>query len=419
MTHQSSRSPRRNRRTFNSNKPGRPNRSGNFRRGGSGPRGGGGRGRPKAQIDPRRFVNAATVPAEVIPYDPHHSFDDFPFEPKLKEAIRAKGFEHPTAIQDQAIPHVLAGKDLVGLANTGTGKTAGFVLPIVHRLVTKQSKMALIVAPTRELAKQINDEFLDFGKRFGFSSAVCVGGMREQPQISALYRKPEVVIGTPGRLKDFVNQKHLRLEHCDTFVLDEADRMLDMGFVHDMKFLMQHLPAHRQSLCFSATITPEVERIISQLLRDPVTVSVRSSVTSEHIEQEVIHADSKEEKLDHLVKMLSQPDFGRVLVFGETKFGVKRLTEKLNKAGIDAAEIHGNRNQSQRQRALDSFKRGRVRVLVATDVAARGIDVDDVSHVINYDTPGSYEDYVHRIGRTGRAGKGGSAITFVPRSAAR
>jgi ATP-dependent RNA helicase RhlE len=374
-----------------------------------------GRAKAKTTIDPSRFVNRATSPRDILPYTPRRQFKNFAFDPRMHKAITTKGYRAPTAIQDQAIPHILAGHDVVGIANTGSGKTAGFVLPIINRLIPRRDGMALVVAPTRELAQQIDDEFRSFATNLDLKSAVCVGGLNERPQIKALKQKPQMVIGTPGRLKDFVTNKHLDLKRCHTFVLDEADRMLDMGFIHDMKFLMQHLPEERQSLCFSATITPEVKKIIDALLDEPVMGSVRTTETQEHIEQDVIQADTPAEKLAHLEKLLVKPEFSKVVIFGETKHGVQRLSDKLAKRNISVTAIHGNKNQNQRRRALSAFKSGPVKVLVATDVAARGLDIRNVSHVINYDPPQAYDDYIHRIGRTGRAGKTGTALTFVPK----
>jgi ATP-dependent RNA helicase RhlE len=365
-------------------------------------------------INPAKFVNVAQVAEEVAPFVPQHQFSDFAFDPQLKQAIVEKGYITPTPIQDGAIEAVLAGRDLIGLANTGTGKTAVFVLPIINRLLEKSAHLALIVVPTRELAVQIDDEFRGFARNLRLYSALCVGGASLQRQIEQLARGPQVVIGTPGRLKDLINQGKLRLGQTDIFVLDEADRMVDMGFIRDIRFIISELPEKRQSLCLSATITPEIQTLISALLIDPVTVSVRTAQTSSQIHQDVIEANSKDHKVAILKELLAKPDFGKVLVFGGTKWGVQRLSDDLVKAGFTAEAIHGNKSQAQRQRALDAFKSGKVQVLVATDVAARGLDIPAVSHVINFDVPNTYEDYVHRIGRTGRAGKTGQALTFVP-----
>ncbi|HKX73559.1 MAG TPA: DEAD/DEAH box helicase [Candidatus Saccharimonadales bacterium] len=365
-------------------------------------------------IHPDKFVNKAKPAADVIPYESTHTFADFGFAPALQRNIDAKGYVHPTPIQDEAIKPVMEGKDLIGLANTGTGKTAAFLLPILSRIVNDpDSARVLVMAPTRELAVQIDEEFRAFAKGLNLYSALCVGGVNIGPQIKQIKRGPHLVIGTPGRLKDLVQQKALRLGAANVLVLDEADRMLDMGFIKDIQFLIGQLDTNRQSLCFSATITPEIRTLIDGMLKEPVTVSVRTSETSEHVEQDVIHATSKEHKIEILEDLLKKPDFEKVIVFGQTKHGVQRLAEKLSSAGIPSEAIHGNKSQGQRQRALNDFKTNRVRVLVATDVAARGLDIPNVSHVINFDQPATYEEYVHRIGRTGRAGKRGSALTFI------
>jgi len=374
--------------------------------------------RPKrtgSYIDPAKFVNKATAVAEEVVYQPTHTFMDFAFSDAIKRNIIVAGFESPSAIQDQAIPIVLEGKDVIGLANTGTGKTAAFVLPILERIknLKNHGTQVLIMAPTRELATQIDDEFRKFARGLGLYSAVCVGGMSIGNQIRALSRRPQVVIGTPGRLKDLVNRHVLKLKDLSILVLDEADQMLDMGFIADIRFLVAELPTERQSLCFSATMTPAIRQLVNDMLTDPEVVSVRTRETSEHVEQDVIRASSKEEKFAKLMKLLEEDDLDKVLIFGETKYGVQRLADNLSKQGIKAGAIHGNKTQPQRQKTLNSFKRDEIRVLVATDVAARGLDIPNVSHVINFDQPNNYQDYVHRIGRTGRAGKRGMALTFV------
>jgi ATP-dependent RNA helicase RhlE len=402
----------------NSFKSGRPNRGRHFG-GNSRPSRGnfggnrGGKGAPR-QIDPTRFINQAKPAQDEVPYESQHTFADFNFSPALQRNIDAKGYVTPSPIQDQAIEPVLAGRDLIGLANTGTGKTAAFLLPILQKLVEDQNSIrVLIMAPTRELAVQIDEEFRGFAKDLHLYSALCVGGVNIQPQIRQLQRGPHIVIGTPGRLKDLVQQNKLRLGGTDVLILDEADRMLDMGFIRDIRFLIDKLPKQRQSLCFSATITSEIKPLLDEMLQDPVTISVRTSETSEHVEQNVIPAHSKEHKIELLEDLLGKEGFDKVIVFGQTKHGVQRLAEKLSKGGIPSEAIHGNKSQGQRQRALNDFKANRVRVLVATDVAARGLDIPNVSHVINFDQPTTYEDYVHRIGRTGRGGKRGHALTFV------
>ena len=365
-------------------------------------------------IDPQKFINRAIAPAEEVVFNPNHHFTDFGFMKALEANVTSKGYDQPTPIQDGAIKPVLAGRDLIGLANTGTGKTAAFVLPMIQRLKTElPNRTALIIAPTRELASQIDDEFRAFAQGLGLYSALCVGGLNISRQISQLRRRPQVIIGTPGRLKDLFEQRALQLDRTGIVVLDEADRMLDMGFIQDIRFLLDKLPAVRQSLCFSATITPEIQRLLDQMLKDPVTISVRTSETSDHVEQDIIKANGKDEKFGILLGLLREPDFDKVLIFGRTKWSVQHLADDLTRQGLRAEAIHGNKSQPQRQRALKAFKEGRVDILVATDVAARGLDIPMVSHVINFDQPTTYDDYVHRIGRTGRAGNQGKALTFV------
>jgi ATP-dependent RNA helicase RhlE len=365
-------------------------------------------------IDPNRFINAAVAPKEQEAFVPVHTFADFGFLPELAKNVADRGYEHPTPIQDGAILHAMEGRDIIGLANTGTGKTAAFVLPIIHQLRKENNgRRAVIIAPTRELAVQINDEFRAFAKGMGLFSALCLGGVNINSQIAQLKRNPQVVIGTPGRLKDLYNQRVLDLSKVGYLVLDEADRMLDMGFIKDIRFLIGQMPRVRQSLCFSATMPDEIKSLVSEMLTNPITVSVRTGETSEHVEQNIIRARSKEEKLQILSDLLRQPEFEKVLVFGQTKWNVQRLADSLTKQGISAEAIHGNKSQPQRQKALKAFKDGKAAVLVATDVAARGLDIPQVSHVINFDQPATYDDYVHRIGRTGRAGNRGQALTFV------
>lgn len=367
-----------------------------------------------AYIHPSKFVNQAVTAVEEVVYEPTHTFADFPFSEALKKNIAAKGYETPSAIQDQAIPLVLEGKDVIGLANTGTGKTAAFTLPFVDKLRGTDARMAmLIMAPTRELAQQIDVEFKSFTSGMNLYSAICVGGMNIDRQIRDLRRRPHVIIGTPGRLKDLIKRRELNLDNIHVLVLDEADRMLDMGFIGDIREIVRQTPEDRQTLFFSATINPTVEVVVQEFLKDPTTISVKTSETNDHIEQDVIEFTSKEHKIELLTSMLSKEEFEKVLVFGETKYGVQRLADNLTKAGIPSAAIHGNKSQSQRQRALNEFKNHQVKVLVATDVAARGLDIPNVSHVINFDQPATYQDYVHRIGRTGRAGARGRAYTFV------
>ena len=401
----------------------RPQHSSNGGRSGGGSRSSGGRsggrggrsGGPRGQyINPTRFVNHDAVEQEAIVYTPKNSFNDFGLVAPLVQNIAELGYKEPSAIQDQSIALAVAGKDIVGLANTGTGKTAAFLLPILNSLyTTRATNSVLIMAPTRELAQQIDEEFKRFSRGMKLFSAVCVGGAPIGRQIRDLQRRPHVIIGTPGRLKDLIQRKQLYLYDVTTLVLDEADRMLDMGFVKDIRDIASELPLKHQTLCFSATITSAVERIVQEFMNEPTTVSVRVGETADHIFQDVVRFTSSDHKREVLGNMLTDAEFEKVIVFGETKFGVQRLADSLTKEGISAVAIHGNKSQSQRERALKQFKSEQVKVLVATDVAARGLDIPNVSHVINFDIPQSYEDYVHRIGRTGRAGKAGKAYTFI------
>lgn len=391
-------------RTYNGGRPSRRRREGSR----------GGRFQSK-KISPEKFVNLNPTTLTEEKYVPTHLFTGFGFHSHLVDNLTKKGYREPTRIQDESIPHILAGKDVIGLANTGSGKTAAFVLPIIQKLKTNRGprEHVLIITPTRELAVQIQDEFKQFTQGMQLYSTLCVGGLNIRTQIRELKRGPHVVIGTPGRLKDLIQQRMLRLSTTTTLVLDEADRMLDMGFLPDIKSIIGNLPGKRQSLCFSATITPEIKKLLDEMLVDPVTVSVRTSETGEHIAQDIIKANGKDEKMKELIKMLSQDHFEKVLVFGQMKHAVQKLADALSKQGFPAVAIHGNKSQPQRQRALDAFKSGKVNILVATDVAARGLDIPNVSHVINFDQPQTHEEYVHRIGRTGRAGKPGQAYTFV------
>lgn len=401
-------------------KQSRPGRNGQKSRGQSGSRNFNNKKssgkRRGAYIHPSKFVSKATGASESVEYEAKHRFADFPFANQIHNNIVKKGYEIPSPIQDQSIPHIIDGRDIIGLANTGTGKTAAFLLPIIDKIYSDRTPLsALIMAPTRELAQQIDDQFRTFSHGMKLYSALLVGGVRIDRQIAQLRRRPHLIIATPGRTMDLINRRELSLDNVQTLVLDEADRMLDMGFINDIRKIVGQMPKSRQTLFFSATITPQIEQLTREFLQNPVTVSVRTADTSENVDQDVIHAATKEEKLEKLLDMLTQEEFEKVLLFGETKYGVQRLSDRLNQQGVSSVAIHGNKTQSQRQRALRSFKDNESRVMVATDVAARGLDIPNVSHVINYDQPATYEDYVHRIGRTGRAGATGKAFTFVNR----
>ena len=362
-----------------------------------------------------KFVNRSVITEEepVGPYVPEHNFSDFPIDERLKRNITARHYEIPTPIQDRAIPHALRGEDVVGLAETGTGKTAAFLIPLIDKVMKQSSERVLIMAPTRELAVQIEKELAGFAKGLGFCGMVAVGGANINPQISALRKHPSFLIGTPGRLKDLMERGALTLSAFGTVVLDEADRMLDMGFIDDMRFILGKMRPVRHTLFFSATMGREIERLIGDFLTNPVRISVKTRDTSRNVEQDVVRIPRGKDKFEVLVELLSGADFSKVLIFGRTKHGVERLAKLLSRRHIHTESIHGNKSHNARMRALDAFKRGQVQALVATDVAARGLDIPAVSHVINYDLPSTYEDYIHRIGRTGRHVHKGKALTLV------
>lgn len=346
------------------------------------------------------------------------TFQDLGVSAPILKALDAEGYTKPTPIQMQALPIVQKGKDLIGLAQTGTGKTAAFALPILDRLhqnrkhAGEKSCRTLVLAPTRELAAQIGESFRVYGKFLGLSTAIVFGGASMFKQKQAMYRGVDILVATPGRLLDHVSQRSIRLDKVEILVLDEADHMLDMGFIHDLRKIATILPRARQTLFFSATMPPAIEELAAQFLDNPEKVSVApQSTTAERVEQAVIHVDQAK-KQDLLHALLGNKAIKRALVFARTKHGADRVVKKLEAAGFNADAIHGNKSQGQRIRALDGFKKGQTRILVATEVAARGIDVDDITHVINYDLPNVPEQYVHRIGRTARAGTDGIAISF-------
>ncbi|HEY4524914.1 MAG TPA: DEAD/DEAH box helicase [Candidatus Paceibacterota bacterium] len=363
-------------------------------------------------IDASRFINKAVGESETEVFTPVHRFHDLAIAESLKTNIEKKGYELPTPIQDKAIPHVLEGRDVVGIANTGTGKTAAFLVPLINKVLHDRRQRVLIMVPTRELAQQIEDEYWGFASHMKMGAVTLVGGANINPQLRTLRRGPNFVIGTPGRIKDVMDRGALDLSQFHSVVLDEADRMLDMGFIADMRFILGHMPRERHTLFFSATLSRDIEKLIGDFLIDPITVSVRTRDTATNVEQDIVRVGGRN-KVEVLSELLRMPEMSKVLVFGRTKHGMEKLAKLLVGAGFKAEAIHGNKSQGQRERALRAFKEHRVQILVATDVAARGIDVADVSHVINYDQPTTYDDYVHRIGRTGRAGKGGKALTFV------
>jgi len=401
--------------------PNSPHSRGGFRggprtqsRGGYGSRGGSSRGGGKTEkINFARFINKVQMTEEVAIFKPEHTFLDFKIVEPLKDAIRTKGYLLPTPIQDRSIPQILLGNDLVGVANTGTGKTAAFLIPLINKVLLNRREQVLIMVPTRELAIQIDEELKLFTPDMKIYSVCCVGGAPIGRQISQLRYQYNFIIGTPGRIKDLIERRMIHLNEFRSLVLDEADRMLDMGFVRDMRAIMTGMPKERHTLFFSATISPDIERLITEFLRNPLRISVKTQDISKNIEQDVVCIKNGENKTDVLCNLLNNKELTKVLIFGRTKHGVEKLSKILIQKGFKAESIHGNKTHGKRQEALNLFKNNRSSILVATDVAARGLDIDNISHVINYDIPATNDDYVHRIGRTGRGSKKGKAITFV------
>jgi len=363
-------------------------------------------------IDVSRFIRKISITKIIEEPKAEHVFADFNLCPQLQKNLQTRNYLVPTPIQDQTIEHTLNGKDLIGLANTGTGKTAAFLLPMINKCFHDHKQNVLIVAPTRELAVQIDEEFRKFTGGLKLYSTVCVGGLPIYKQIAELKRFPNFVIGTPGRLKDLKERGVLNFSVFQNIVLDEIDRMLDMGFIDEIKAMLADMPQTRQSLFFSATLPPKIKELSQHFLNDPLTVKVSHSETADNIDQDIVRV-SKLTKFEKLKVLLTTKDLKKVLIFSETKRDVERLTENLSREGFKADSIHGDKKQSQRQRALYNFKEDHVQILVATDVAARGLDIKDVTHVINYTVPQTYDDYIHRIGRTGRENKKGFALTFI------
>ncbi|MFH0749449.1 MAG: DEAD/DEAH box helicase [Candidatus Gottesmanbacteria bacterium] len=364
------------------------------------------------RLNPNLFIKKATDVATQVEYVASARFADYAISDKIKRNIEEHGYTIPTAIQEKSIPEILLGRDVIGIANTGTGKTAAFLITLINKCMLDHNQRVLIVVPTRELACQIRDEFFIFGRGTGLDVTAIIGGANIQRQKYALRRNPHFVIGTPGRLTDLVDRGELNLNLFGNVVLDEVDRMVDIGFIKDIKYLVSYLPKVRQSLFFSATVDGRTQEILREFVTNPVTVSVKQQNTVEHIDQNIVHTGGKV-KIEVLHDLLIQPGFDKVIIFGRTKWGMDKLSHALVDRGFKTATIHGNKSQGQRQRALSEFKNNRQNILIATDVAARGIDIDGVTHVINYDAPETYDDYIHRIGRTGRAGKQGIALTFV------
>lgn len=366
-----------------------------------------------AGCDINIFIRQARETIASVDANPTHQFCDFAINDALKRNIVSHGYTIPTPIQDKAIEPILSGRDVIGVAETGTGKTAAFLIPTINKIYKDRYTKVLIVAPTRELASQIREELRKFTTGLPIYSALIIGGANMARQIQELNRRPNVVIATPGRLKDLIERRILTLGDFSVFILDEVDLMVDIGFINDLKYFVNLLPAKRQSLFFSATFSPKVNEVLRLFVRDPVTISVKKSGGLENIEQNVIKVEPASGKFEQLGQLLARSEFEKVLIFGRTKHGIDKLHRDLLRKGFSVGAIHGDKPQGARLRILDSFKRNEIKILLATDVASRGLDIPNVSHVINYDLPGTYDDYTHRIGRTGRAGKPGTALTFI------
>lgn len=363
-------------------------------------------------INPSMYVKKAQEFQSIEDTQTIHNFSDFNLNPILQKNILSKGYTKPTLIQDQAISPILEGKDILGIASTGTGKTAAFAIPLINEILKNPQKKVLILAPTRELAMQIKEEFRSFTWNLDVYLAIAIGGAYMGEQIRNIRRGPHIIIGTPGRIKDLAERKVINFAGIDTLVLDEVDRMLDMGFIKDIESIVKKIPYSRQTLFFSATVDKKIEVLIDTFLKNPVKVSIKTQDASSHVEQNIVKVpgNAKEAKLHEL---LNQNDFKKVLVFGSTKMIVDKLTNSLNTRGFRVDSIHGNKPQNKRQRVIRAFKNNDINIMVATDVAARGLDIADITHVINYDQPNNYQDYIHRIGRTGRGNSKGFALTFI------
>ncbi|PIP52107.1 hypothetical protein COX09_03390 [Candidatus Beckwithbacteria bacterium CG23_combo_of_CG06-09_8_20_14_all_47_9] len=370
-------------------------------------------GRQPRAFDPSFLIQRAINRPKLQVMAIKNNFADFAVDQRIKLNVKTKGYLIPTPIQDQIIPFIIEGNDVVGIANTGTGKTAAFLIPLIHKVIKNNREKVLVITPTRELAAQIQAEFTDLAKNLGLYSTLCIGGMAMGRQIQRLRQLNHFVIGTPGRLKDLEQRRVLRLSGFTAIVLDEVDRMLDMGFINDVRFLISFLPKIRQSLFFSATIEGRVRDVMAKFLTNPKIVSVKTTDVADNVDQTIVRLAGRN-KIDVLHDLLIKPGFDKVLVFGRTKWEMEKLAKTLVERGFKATAIHGNKSQGQRQRALNQFKTGAVKILLATDVAQRGLDIEAVSHVINFDLPETQEDYIHRIGRTGRADKTGIAISLVP-----
>jgi superfamily II DNA/RNA helicase len=379
--------------------------------------GGGGRGRfgggrsRGSRIDISKFIKKA-VHAEAEVYNAKNTFKDFAVNELLRTNLLSLGLQIPTPIQDESIPVGLEGKDVMGIANTGTGKTAAFLIPMIHKMITDK-KVGLVLAPTRELAIQIEKDFRNFTKGMNLWTLLVTGGSNMGRQIKGARMHYDIVIGTPGRVTDLMDKRYLDLSNVGMVVLDEADRMLDMGFRESITDILNTTPKERQTFFFSATMSSDIENLVHRYLNNPVKISVKKNETAHNVDQDVIKVFHGENKIEKLHDILIKPEFSKTIIFCKTKRGTEKLCDDLLDRGFKATPIHGDMSQYERNTSIRKFREGVVSILIATDVAARGLDIKEVSHVINYDTPDNYDDYVHRIGRTGRGGNKGFALTFV------
>ncbi|KKR66868.1 MAG: DEAD/DEAH RNA helicase [Microgenomates group bacterium GW2011_GWA2_40_6] len=364
------------------------------------------------KINPALFVKAATAFQKIEDLSTVNSFSDFNLHPTLLTNIKTKGFISPTSIQDQAILPILEKRDVLGIADTGTGKTAAFAIPLINRILKNPSERILIMAPTRELAMQIKQDIRSLTPGLLVYLALAIGGAHLREQIVDIKRGPHIIVGTPGRIKDLNSRHVIDFSRMTVLVLDEVDRMLDMGFIHDIKFIVDQIPKTRQTLFFSATVDRKIESLIGTFLNNPVKLSIKTQSSAAHIEQDIVRVSRalKEQKLQ---EMMALPEFKKVLVFGATQRMVEKLSISLSAKGFKAQSLHGGKPQNKRTQVIKMYRENVFNILVATDVAARGLDIADITHVINYDQPNNYDDYIHRIGRTGRGDARGFALTFV------
>lgn len=366
-----------------------------------------------SKINPNDLVKKAII-GKQSNYTSEISFSDFSLNEKLEKTIQVKGYERPTEIQEKSIPELMTGKDLVGIAATGTGKTGAFLIPIINQILENPAISALVVVPTRELAQQVHEEFCSLTKGMNFQASCFIGGTNVSKDIVNSRRKHQFIVATPGRLNDLVDRRALHLKETSILVLDEFDRMLDMGFINDVRKISNTVKERSQTMLFSATIDKSQESLIKEFVKNPIRVNITNGTnSSDHVEQGIIKVSSSENKFDVLLGLLNTASFERVMLFAETKRTADKISKQLCKSGLRSDVIHGNKSQNYRTKAIKLFKAGKTQILVATDVAARGIDVDNVTHVINYQMPLTMDSYIHRIGRTGRAGKTGMAYTFV------